>query len=81
MSEDASGRGGGGVGEGLSAREIRERVKFLELSRARTIEQLKAVDDPKYSAYLSRTLAALDEELNGLAGADPGRSKNRTSGA
>lgn len=49
-----------------AARERMERLKALELSRARTLEQLSLATHGRHREMLGRTLAALEREIRDL---------------
>ncbi len=48
-------------------RERMERLKALELSRARTLEQLHRAAHSRHREMLERTLAALERDINELS--------------
>lgn len=47
-------------------RARRERRDSLELSRARTLDQLERATSPSHRAMLKRTLLALEKEIAGV---------------
>ncbi|HWW75133.1 MAG TPA: hypothetical protein VNZ44_07050 [Pyrinomonadaceae bacterium] len=47
-------------------RERHERLASLELSRARTLDQLERATSPAHRAMLKRTLLALERDIAGL---------------
>ena len=49
-----------------AARVRRERLEYLRLSRARTLEQLERATRPAHREMLRRTLRALEAELDAL---------------
>ena len=48
------------------ARERRQRLETLKLSRARTLDQLESVTNAAYREMLKRTLRALEAEIETL---------------
>ena len=48
------------------ARERRQRLELLKLSRARTLDQLESVTNTAYREMLKRTLGALEAEIETL---------------
>lgn len=48
-------------------RARRERIESLQLSRARTLQQLEQATRPAHRQMLQRTLQALEAELESLA--------------
>lgn len=52
-------------------RERRERLASLELSRARTLDQLERATGAAHRAMLKRTLLALERDLAGLETTEP----------
>lgn len=50
-----------------AVRERQARIKSLELSRARTLDQLKGATNARRREMLERTLQALDREIEELA--------------
>lgn len=53
--------------ESPAVRERRERLKTLELSRARTLQQIKHATHSRHREMLERTLAALEREIEDLS--------------
>jgi hypothetical protein len=54
------------VADSPEARERLTRLRALELSRARTLEQLERATNARHREMLRRTLASLEREIDGL---------------
>ena len=53
-------------------RARRERLASLELSRARTLDQLERATGAAHRAMLKRTLLALEHDIAGVEASEPG---------